>query len=202
MNRARVLVALALAAGCSAQPQIANRDATGTAIICFGDSLTRGEGASEGHDYPSLLAQQLGQPVVNAGVNGDTTADGLARLERDVLALHPRLVIVAFGGNDFLRGVRWDDLFGHLDEMVRRIQERGAMVVLIGVQPGMFGDAARERYAQIAQARRAAFVPNMLEGILNDPQLKSDTIHPNDAGYQRIAERMYAVVQPLVTSTP
>ncbi len=189
---------LGLLIGCGARPEIANLDSKGTAIICFGDSLTQGEGASPGHDYPSLLAQQLGRTVINAGVNGNTTRDGLARLDHDVLSHDPRLVIVEFGGNDFLRSVPWKELFANLDEMVRRIQERGAMVVLVGVQPGLFGDAAREEYERIAHARRAAFMPNILEGVFSDPNLKSDALHPNDAGYQRIAERISTVIRPLL----
>ena len=74
------------------------------------------------------------------------------------------------------------------------------MVVLVGVQPGLFGDGAREEYRKIARARRTAFVPNILDGILTEPQFKSDEIHPNDAGYEKIAQRIANTVEPLLRS--
>jgi lysophospholipase L1-like esterase len=183
---------------CSSPLDIANLDSTGAPIICFGNSLTQGEGASPGHDYPSLLAKALGREVINAGVPGDTTQDGLNRLEEDVLSKNPQLVIVEFGGNDFLRGVPKEEVFADLDEMVRRIQERGAMVVLVGVQPGLLGDVARRDYQRIARARKAAFIPNILEGILTDPMARTDHVHPNDQGYERIAQRILRVVEALL----
>ncbi len=196
--RAGFLTALLVLSGCSFQLDIANRNSAGTTIICFGDSLTEGVGASPGQDYPSLLSRGLGREVINAGVAGETTRDGLKRLDRDVLERNPLLVIVEFGGNDFLQQISKAEIFANLDEMIRRIQERGAMVMLVGVQPGLWGDAARADFRRIAKAHRAAFLPNILEGILTDSALKSDTLHPNDAGYERIAERILKVVKPLL----
>ena len=134
----------------------------------------------------------------NAGAAGETTADGLKRLGRDVLQKDPKLVIVLFGGNDFLQRVSREEVFKNLDEMVRRIQEAGAMVVLVGVQSGLWGDAVRADYARIAKRRRAVFIPNILEGIFLDPALKSDSVHPNDAGYEKMAQRILKVIKPLL----
>lgn len=184
--------------GCSAQPAIANLDSRGSAILCFGDSLTQGVGASPGHDYPSFLAKALGRDVINAGVAGETTRDALRRLDHEVLSRDPKLVIVEFGGNDFLQHIPQEEIFANLDTMVRRIQDHGAMVVVVGIQAGLFGDATRQDYRKVARARRAAFVPNILEGIMYEPQLKSDELHPNDAGYEKIAERIAKVVAPLL----
>ncbi len=184
--------------GCSVSPPIANRDSDGSSIVCFGDSLTEGVGASRGHDYPALLSHALGVQVINAGVAGETTADGLKRLEKDVLQKDPKLVIVLFGGNDFLQHVPREEVFKSLDEMVRRIQEAGAMVVIVGVQSGFWGDAARADYARIAKRRQAAFIPNILDGIFSEPSLKSDSVHPNDAGYEKIAQRILKVIKPLL----
>lgn len=188
---------LVFGAGCG-DPPVANRHSTGKTVICFGDSLTEGVGASLGADYPSLLGRALGREVINAGSAGEVTADGLKRIERDVLSQNPKLVIVQFGGNDFMRGVPKKETFANLEEMVRRIQEAGAMVVLVGVQPGLIGDFTRSDYQRIARRRRAVFVPNILEGIITDPSLKSDTIHPNDAGYEKIAKRLLKAVRPLL----
>lgn len=185
-----------LAAACG--PGIANRDSRGTEVICFGDSLTHGTGASEGNDYPSVLSRALGIPVVNAGVPGDTSADGLARLETDVFARNPRLVVVAFGGNDFLRRCPASETFRDLDEIVRRIQDRGAMVVVAGVRSGLFGSPAAKAFKKVARARRAGFVPDLLEDIFSRPSLMSDGIHPNDAGYAVMAGRVRDEVEPLL----
>ena len=81
-------------------PPVKNARPTGESIICFGDSLTYGTGASQGMDYPSQLSRLIGRPVINAGIPGDTTATALARLDRDVLSLSPRIVLITLGGND------------------------------------------------------------------------------------------------------
>jgi len=193
-----VVAGVILLAGCSGRPDVANLDSKGSAIICFGDSLTKGEGASAGHDYPSLLGKALGREVINAGVNGETTREALQRLETDVLKKDPRLVIVEFGGNDFLQHLPWEETFTNLDTIIRRIEAQGAMVVLVGVQAGLFGDAAGPDYRKIASTRRAAYVPNILDGILTHPQLKSDELHPNDLGYEHIAQRIARTVEPLL----
>ena len=185
-------------AGCSCGVDVANRDSTGTAIICFGDSLTEGAGATAGHDYPSLLTKALGRDVINAGVSGNTTRDALQRLDRDVLARDPKLVIVEFGGNDFLQHLPLEETFTNLELLVQRIQAQGAMVVLVGVSPGLLGDATRNDYQRIARAHRAVFVPDILGGIMTNPQFKSDELHPNDLGYERIAQRLAKAVAPLL----
>lgn len=192
------ILAVAVLAGCSPRPDIANRDSHGRTIICFGDSLTQGVGASPGRDYPSLLAAALGEAVINAGRSGETAAQALRRLERDVLERDPRLVIVEFGGNDFLHGIPLDETFANLEEIVRRIQEHGAMVVLVAVEPPLRGAASRQRYQQLARTRRAMLVPDLLAGVLANPSLRSDDIHPNDRGYEQIAQRMLTVITPLL----
>jgi len=167
-------------------------------VICFGDSLTEGVGAGAREDYPSLLAQQLQYSVINAGKSGDTSADGLARLERDVLGRNPRLVIVLFGGNDFLRQVSLSATRKNLEEMIQTIQARGAMVALVGTRLGFFTDEYGPIYQEIAQRYGALFIPEILKGILSDPKLKSDSIHPNGAGYRLMAERIIERIKPLL----
>ena len=175
------------------------RTPSGVNIVCLGDSLTQGVGASRGHDYPSLLSQSMGTAVINAGVDGDETVDALKRLESDVLAKDPRLVIVELGANDVLDGQPLKQAFENLDEIVRRIEEHGAMVVLVGLAPGPLGDTLQQRYDTIIHKYHVAFVPKVLEGIVTNPALKSeDHLHPNDQGYELIAERIQRVVTPLL----
>lgn len=177
---------------------IRNLQSRGENIVCFGDSLTEGVGAGNGGGYPSILARQLRVSVVNAGRRGDTSADGLARLDRDVLGRNPRLVIVLFGGNDFMRQLAVGETRKNLEEIVGRIQDRGAMVALVGMRLGLFTDEYGPIYKGIARKRGALYIPEILKGILSDARLKSDSIHPNSAGYQRMAERILQKVKPLL----
>ena len=179
-------------------PSIANRDSQGTAIVCFGDSVTQGIGASPGRDYPHLLSAMLGQPVINAGVDGDETVDALKRLDTDVLAKHPRLVIVELGADDFLDGVPLAQAFTNLDEIVRRIQVSGAMVMVVGFDPPFLEGRLRKDYEHLIRARRVAFVPAIYQDLWTNHRLKSDALHPNDRGYALIAQRIYQVVAPLL----
>ena len=177
---------------------VRNLQSRGQNIVCFGDSLTEGVGAEKGEDYPSRLARELSHPVINAGRRGDTSADGLARLEQDVLEKNPRLVIVLFGGNDFMRQVPLNETRRNLEEIVRHIQARGAMVALVGMRLGLFTDEYGPIYEEIAKQHGALYIPEVLKGILSDPRLKGDSIHPNSAGYQLMAERIVKQVKPLL----
>ncbi len=177
---------------------IRNLQSRGENIICFGDSLTEGVGAGSGEDYPSVLARRLQVPIINAGRRGETSADGLNRLEQDVLARNPRLAVVLFGGNDFLRQVPVSETRKNLEAIVQRIQERGAMVVLVGLRLGLFTDEYGPIYEEIAKQHGALYIPEVLKGVLSDPRLKSDSVHPNSAGYQLMAERILEQVKPLL----
>lgn len=167
-------------------------------IICFGDSLTEGVGAGSGEDYPSVLSRLIPYPVINAGRPGDTAGDGLARLDAAVLRGKPRLVIILFGGNDFLRRVPLAETKKNLDEMIRRIHEAGAMVAVVVMRLGLFTDEYGPLYREIARERGAFLIAGALKGILSDAKLKSDAIHPNGAGYRLLAERIATAIAPLL----
>ena len=161
-------------------------------VIAFGDSLTRGFGAAGGEDYPAQLSKLTGLPILNAGANGDTTASALARLERDVLAHHPRLVLVGLGTNDHLRNVPLAVTAKNLRAIVRRIHSNGAEVVLLGFR---FSNGEGEAmYRRIAEEERCSLVPDVLHDAMSDQRLRSDDIHPNGAGYAKMAERIRAYV--------
>ncbi len=177
---------------------ILNLHSNGLNIICLGDSLTFGKGSTPGHDYPSLLSKAIGIPVINAGVNDDETEDALKRLDRDVLSKNPRLVIVLLGANDYLDRKPLSEAFQNLDEIVRRIQESGSMVALVEIGASYLGSDVEDGYLDIVHRRQAALIPHIYEGIWFNPRLKSDLLHPNDEGYQIMADRIIKVVQPLV----
>lgn len=184
--------------GGAAFDSVRNIRSTGESIICFGDSLTEGVGAGAGEDYPSLLSRQLVFPVINAGRRGDTSAQALERLSTSVLNKNPRLVIVLLGGNDFLRQVPRQETRRNLEEIVRRIQNAGAIVVIAGLRLGFFTDEYGPIFDEIARQFGALYVAQVLKDILNDSALRSDPIHPNGAGYRLIAERIADKITPLL----
>jgi lysophospholipase L1-like esterase len=180
-------------------PHVTNLDSRGANIIAFGDSLTDGYGAGEGEDYPSRLQQRIGATVLNAGLSGDTTDGALSRLDDDVLAQNPRIVIVGLGGNDFLRQVPIATTEANLRTIVRRIQGKGAMVVLLGFRFPAFNANYEAMYERVAKDEGCLLVPDLLDGILRNPALKSDEIHPNAKGYDLIAERIAGPLRGLLS---
>jgi acyl-CoA thioesterase-1 len=175
---------------CSPYGDVKNLDSRGTAVIAFGDSLTAGYGAGEGEDWPSRVSAETNIAVINAGVNGDTTESALRRIDEDVLAHEPRVVVVGLGGNDFLRGIPLSSTEAALRSIVRQIQGRGAMVVLLEFRfPSLDGNYEK-MYERIADEEGCLLVEGVLKGILTDPKLKSDQIHPNGRGYAVMAERI------------
>ncbi len=176
--------------------------AKGTNIICFGDSLTRGQGAAEGEDYPTILQTELGLPVINSGVNGDTTFSALKRLESDVLDKDPKIVIVELGANDYLawgsqgKGPSTEDSFKNLKYMVKRIQREGA-VVLIAAIP--FNLEYQRRYKKLAKETGSLLIPDVMRGIFGHSEHMSiDRMHPNAKGYRVMAENILEYLGPLL----
>jgi len=172
-------------------------DLSGRTIICFGDSLTYGIGAGESMDYPSQLSQMIGQPVINAGVSGDTTARALQRLERDVLSKSPDLVLITLGGNDLKNGVAKDRAFDNLRLIVDSIQDAGAQVILGGIQFPVRDRGFGRAYQELADDTGVILIPNIFAGIMGNRKLMSDPIHPNAAGYEVMAEKFYEAMNQL-----
>ncbi len=169
------------------QPPIKNPRPAGENIIAFGDSLTYGTGASQGMDYPAQLSRLIGRPVINAGIPGDTTAAALARLERDVLDRSPRIVLITLGGNDLKNRQDRDRAFLNLKTIITSIQDRGALVIVGGLDVPIWGRGFPENYRKVCEETGAVLVPDILKGLLGNPEKMSDAIHPNDTGYSVMA---------------
>jgi len=184
-----------LLVGC-AKREIKNIDSKGKNILCFGDSITFGYGAEPGGDYPAALAKMTIFPVINAGIDGDTSTEALERIKSDVLDKEPLLVIVEFGGNDFLRKMPQEVTLNNMREIIDRIQEQGAMVAVVDISTGMILGQYRSAFDSLAREKGAIFIPHVLSGIITNPSLKSDFIHPNSNGYNVIAQRIYRVITP------
>jgi Lysophospholipase L1 and related esterases len=183
---------------CSPYAKVKNLDSRGTSVIAFGDSLTAGYGAGAGEDWPSRVAASTNIPIVNAGHSGDTTEDALARIDDDVLARDPRIVIVGLGGNDFLRGFPIASTESNLRAIVQKIHARGAMVVLLGFRFPSLDANYEKMYERVAEEEGCLLVKRVMKGILTDAKLKSDQIHPNAAGYALMAERIASPLKKLL----
>jgi acyl-CoA thioesterase I len=176
---------------------IHNYPSQGKNIIAFGDSLIEGKGATKGNDMVSLLSQKLGVPIINEGVSGNTSAQGLARIQ-DVLTQNPKIVLVLFGGNDALQKVSPDQTFANIEQIIQKIHEKEAIVILLGVQDKLFRDSYREQFDALAEKYNTAYVPDILDGVINHSDLMSDFVHPNDKGYAKIVERIEPVLRNLL----
>ena len=132
--------------------------------------------------------------VVNAGVDGDTTFEALKRLEKDVLDKNPRLVIVEFCGNDFLKKISKEDTVKNLSKIIDLVQAKGAMVALVDISAGAFMQEYRQAFKQLAAQKKAIFISELLSKIITNPAMKSDFFHPNARGYQIIAKRIYQAI--------
>lgn len=195
---AAVVLAASWAFWPSGYDDVANLDSAGTTIVAFGDSLTAGVGATPDDNYVARLSSALGATIVNAGVSGDTSGAALARLDRDVLPNDPRIVIVGLGGNDFLQNVPIARTEENLRAMVRRVHDAGAMVVLLGFRFPSLNANYEAMYERVAEDEGCLLVPDVLDGILSKPELRSDAIHPNAKGYAILAERVAGPVERLI----
>jgi acyl-CoA thioesterase I len=166
-------------------------------VVCFGDSLTKGYGASTGADYPSILAQKVGKPVINEGISGDTTAEALERLEDDVLDHNPDIVLITIGGNDMKNGVPVAKAKENILAMISQIRATGARIILGGVNPPIMSRNYPKMYHDIEEETDILIIPDILQGIMGDDDLMSDMIHPNDQGYKLVAEKFYEKMQEL-----
>ncbi|MCC2630222.1 MAG: arylesterase [Candidatus Paceibacter sp.] len=165
-------------------------------VVAFGDSLVSGIGATEGNDLVSILSRKIRKPIINKGVSGNTSAQGLARID-EVVALQPDLVFVLLGGNDALQRISRQETFSNLDTIISTLQKNGAMVVLLGIQGGPLGDPFKSEFKTLANRYKLIYVPNVLEGLFGHSDLMYDAVHPNDAGYRKMADRVYEAVKSL-----
>jgi acyl-CoA thioesterase I len=180
-------LAAAVLAGCGKAPKLERLDANAT-VLAFGDSLTFGTGAAEDQSYPAVLQRLIGRKVIAAGVPGEVSKEGLARLPEALDEFKPQLLILCHGGNDFLRKLGEQNAAANVRAMVKLARDRGIAVVLIATpKPGLL-PSAPEFYTEIAKEFGIPLEDGALKKVLTDNGLKSDLIHPNAKGYARVAE--------------
>jgi len=220
LRRSVLLLVVVLAAACGQKDRDVATDArpaqsaapapvaSAPRIVALGDSLTAGLGLPIDRAYPALLAERLKQEglnyeVVNAGVSGDTSAGGLSRLDW-ALSGDVRVLIVALGGNDALRGLPVDELKQNLSTIIERAQARHITVILAGMEaPPNFGRdyivAFHKVYPALAQKYHIALVPFLLQGVAGIDRLNQrDGIHPTAEGARIVADNVWAALKPIV----
>ncbi|MDB6058444.1 MAG: Lipolytic protein family, partial [Verrucomicrobiales bacterium] len=133
----------------------------------------------------------------NSGRNGETSQDGLNRIDY-IAQRQPRIVLLCFGGNDALRQVAREETFRNIGAMIERLQQQGTFVVLIGIRSATLRDKNATWFKDLARAKHVLLVPNILDEVLAHPNLMSDEVHPNDKGYAIIAERIGTALDPLM----
>jgi acyl-CoA thioesterase I len=177
-------------------------------LVCFGDSITAGYGLDESKSYPADLEQLLSAHgysyhVANEGVSGNTTKDAVARVN-SVIALHPEVVVVEFGGNDGLRGLPLDNTRKNLDTVLNALQAAHIRILLVGITlpPNYGADYIRTFNAvfrDAATAHHLPLMPMLYDGIYTIPgTIQDDGIHPTAKGSQLIAEHMFPLLKPLL----
>ena len=193
-----LLLAIACYAGCHRWSRrindwpIVNAGSTTGALVCFGDSLVAGVGAeTKESSYPARLSALLKRPVRALGVPGETTASGLKRLKHTPEINHCP-VVVTLGGNDLLQRVAWTETSANLEAIFRELQRRGCLVAYTGIEA--LGVGFKD-HKTLCRENGVLLIPDFLGGISNNPKLKSDLIHPNDAGYKQVAERVADVLR-------
>lgn len=177
-------------------------------IVAFGDSLTAGYGADAGESYPDYLQKDLDAQgyryrVINAGISGNTTKDGVDRIE-SVVALKPSIVIVAFGGNDGLRGLPIAATRRNLDTILTRLQRAGAKVVLGGITlPPNYGpdyiQQFNQSYVLLARQHHIPLLSFLLQNVYGVPGgMQADGMHATAQGNAQVARNLLFLVQPLL----
>lgn len=181
-------------------------------IVAFGDSLTAGLGVQADESFPAQLQRRLDDlnypyRVINAGVSGDTTAGGLRRVSW-ILNNKPELVILELGANDGLRGLDVEQAKNNLRQIVERLRDGGATVVLAGMKlPPNYGEEYTTRfeaiYPALARDYHLPLIPFFLEGVGGASSLnQTDGIHPTKEGYEIIVEEVLKVLKPVISKRP
>jgi acyl-CoA thioesterase-1 len=178
-------------------------------IVVFGDSVSAAYGLAQARGWVALLGQRLKREradyiVVNASISGETSAGGLARIDKVLEQHKPAIVILGLGGNDGLRGLPLAEMTKNLAAIIERAQKAGARVLLVGVRiPPNYGIEYSEgfaaTYVELARRHKTALVPFLMEDIWDKPELfQADRIHPTEAAQPLMEERVWKALSPLL----
>ena len=187
-------VFILIISGCGEKTSSLSSLSNDSVILAFGDSLTYGYNVSKTESYPVVLETLTGLKVINAGIPGEISKQGLKRLPNVLDEYHPQLMILCHGGNDLLRKMDMKDMESNIRSMIQLSLDRGIPVILLGVpKPGLFLSSF-DIYEKIATSTGIIFIEDLIPDILGDKSLKSDSIHPNKEGYYFMAEEIYKIL--------
>lgn len=183
-----IIIASILLAGCSQQltPLTPN-----VPILAFGDSLTAGYGVAPADSYPAALAQLSNHPVINKGISGETTAQGLARFSQVIAETKPALIILMEGGNDILQNLNPAQTKANLNQMITIAKQNNIQILLIAVPEKSLFSSAAGFYKELAQENKLPLDDNSIAELEKDPRYKSDYVHFNQQGYKLLAEKIH-----------
>jgi lysophospholipase L1-like esterase len=182
-----VLLVILLVCACGSKEVKLSPVPPDAVILAFGDSITFGTGAARGQSYPDILQTSIKRKIVNAGVPGETSEQGLKRMPQALAQTRPKLVILCHGGNDILRRLDPDVTSKNITAMINLIRKQGAEAVLIGVPRPKLVPSTAPYYKTISEKMGVPLEEEILLTILTTRDLKADYIHPNAAGYVRLA---------------
>lgn len=192
-----VFLAAALYFASGSSQAVTNYPSKNSGVVVFGDSLVEGVGATQKGGFVTQLSKELGLPIANLGIRGDTTLTALSRVNQ-IKQIKPALTVVLLGGNDFLQRVSEEETRANLETLIKAIHESGSAVLLIGIEAVVPGALHGQFFKELAQEFGTAYVPDILGGIFGKPSLMSDGLHPNDAGYRIMADKIKPVLRELV----
>ncbi len=164
-------------------------------IVCFGDSLTKGFGSTDNQSYPYYLQKLVNIPVINKGINGNTSKDGLNRTD-DILQFKNSLVIVEFGANDFFQQISISETKKNMEQIVDKLKQDN-IVVLVSTEDKQL-NKLYSMLKSLAKEKNVLFINGILNEIWNNRNLFSDEIHPNSTGYKLIADKIYKNIKHLL----
>jgi len=188
------LILLLTLSACGSEHELTALSDSSTVLAC-GDSLTAGKGVTEADAYPAKLAQMIGVNVVNAGISGETTEEGLERLPAELEKHSPDLVILFEGGNDILRNYDLNKTKQNLHAMIGQIRQSGAEVVLVAVPRKSLFSGAAEFYIELAEEHQIPLEKDIVAKLIKKPAMKSDSVHFNQAGYKAVAKALKELLE-------
>jgi acyl-CoA thioesterase I len=196
MKKITLILFLIFIAACHSNVPKGNIIAQGATVLILGDSLSYGTGAKDGEDYPSLLKKSTGWKIVNKGVPGDTSSQGLARLPNLLDEYQPQLLVVELGGNDLLNHTPASEIEHNLKAILLKAKAQGVESVLVAIPAasplmeavGNLSD--HPIYEKISEETKTPLITEVFSEVLSNRSLKSDQIHPNAEGYAQVAIKM------------
>ncbi len=173
-----------------------NNQITINSIVCFGDSLTKGFGSTDNQSYPYYLQKLVNIPVINKGINGNTSKGGLNRTD-DILQFKNSLVIVEFGANDFFQQIQISETKKNMETIVDKLKQNNNIVVLVSVEDKQLNQL-HNMLKTLAKEKNVLFINGILNEFWDDRNLFSDEVHPNSTGYKLVADKIYKNIKYLL----